>query len=170
MVVFALLYTRVDLPVLGKPMRQVVGFNTIEALTTIAAIAVALYAYKTVNQMVRDRSKDRVEKALELVYSPLYKILRDARDKGRKEHSQTTWDVSKLDLDRIDKILEDYGHYFDEGDLEAFRAALAIKTEEPIHHNSWLFDDKDVKGPFEDVIEKKWKRLHKEFRDLTKPP
>jgi hypothetical protein len=69
-VAFYFLYNT-TIPGLGKSVRSFVQYGTSELLTLLAAIAVALYAYKTVYEMTKDRRKDTVEKKLEKVYTPM---------------------------------------------------------------------------------------------------
>jgi hypothetical protein len=156
----------------GKSVRSFVQYGTSELLTLLAAIAVAIYAYKTVYEMTKDRRKDAVEKKLEKVYTPIYEILLGAREKGRTDHGPSTWDLSVDEAERIKGIMRHYGHYFkDKADLDRFRLTILRKGKrEPKYGKSWLFEE-TVMGPvFAKIIEREREALTKEFRELTKPP
>jgi hypothetical protein len=160
------------IPILGRSIRSFVAYGTSELLTLFASVAVALYAYKTVHEMMKDRRKDTVEKKLEKVYTPIYETLLGAREKGRSNHDPSTWDISVKEIEHIKDIMKEYGHYFrTREDLDTFRKTLLQKgKKEPTHGNSWLFQESDMGPVFEKVIEAEKEALIKEFRELTKPP
>jgi hypothetical protein len=158
------------IPLLGKSIRDYVQYGTTQILTLIAAIAVALYAYKTVNEMIRDRRKETIEKMLEQVYSPIYESLLEAKEKGTREHGGLKWDISTEKLDDINRIITNFGHYFDASDLLTLRNTLqkGLKQADPL--KSYLFQDTDIAETFDRIIEKKRNNLVKELRELIKPP
>jgi hypothetical protein len=170
----AVFYFLYNAPILGlgKSVRSYVQYGTSELLTLLAAIAVAMYAYKTVYEMTKDRRKDVVEKKLEKVYTPIYEILLGARERGRTNHGPSTWDLDMGEGEKIKGIMRDYGHYFkDKTDLDRFRVTVLKKgKKEPKYGNSWLFEETDMGPVFADIIEREREALTKEFRELTKPP
>jgi hypothetical protein len=168
---FYLLYN-MTIPGLGKSVRSFVAYGTSEVLTLLAAIAVALYAYKTVYEMMKDRRKDTVEKKLEKVYTPIYETLLGARERGRTTYGPSTWAVREEEMERIKAIIREYGHYFEKTeDLDSFRKTLLQKGKvEPKYGDSSLFEEVDMGPVFEKIIERKKEELTKQFRELTKPP
>jgi hypothetical protein len=170
-VAFYFLYNT-TIPGLGKSVRSFVAYGTSEVLTLLAAIAVALYAYKTVYEMMKDRRKATVEKKLEKVYTPIYEILLGARERGRTNHGPSTWAVRGEEMERIKAIIREYGHYFESTeDLDSFRKTLLQKGRVlPRYGDSSLFEE-DAMGPvFDEIIERKKEELTRQFRELTKPP
>jgi hypothetical protein len=158
------------IPLIGKSVRDYVQYGTTEIMTLIAAIAVALYTYKTVNQMIRNRRKETIEKMLEQVYSPIYESFFEAKKKGELKHRGLKWDISIEKLDDINRIIAKFGHYFDENDLQVLRDTLQKGKTQPEPFKSCLFEDADIAGTFSEIIEKKRNNLIKELRNLIKAP
>ena len=169
-VVFYFLYNT-PIPGLGKSVRSFVQYGTSELLTLLAAIAVAMYAYKSVYEMTKDRRKDVVEKKLEKVYTPIYEILLGAREKGRAIYGPSMWALPVDDEERIKDIMRQNGHYFkDKADLDRFRTTILEKGKMLPASSSLLYEE-TVMGPvFDEIIEREKEALTKEFRELTEPP
>lgn len=162
------------IPGLGKSVRSFVAYGTSEVLTLMATIAVALYAFKTVYEMTKDRRKDTVERMLENVYSPLYEILRKAKfengDRSKaRSHPGFEWSVKDDELDRIRNTVERFGHYFDRDEVTKF-SRLLEKPKRTRVSVFWFngFSEVEMSGRFE-YIKKQRQDLMEELRQLTKP-
>ena len=137
-------------------------------IMTAATVALARYAYVTIEEGKKDRRKDTIEKQLENVYTPIYEILRLARDRGQPLDS-STWAVSKKELERIDKIIATFGHYFGRDDLERFRKTLQRGKEEPAYKETMLYQTAEINDAVQ-YIEKRRKDLMTELEELTAAP
>jgi len=173
-VTFHVLYNT-TIPGLGKSVRSFVAYSTSEVLTLMAAIAVALYAYKTVYEMTKDRRKDTVEKMLENVYSPLYEILRKAKfenDERNKARSLSgfEWSVKDDELERMRNTVERFGHYFDRDEIAKFSRLLENPRRTRVNV-FWFngFSEVEMSRHFEYIVKQR-QDLMEELRRLAKPP
>lgn len=173
-VAFYVLYNT-TIPGLGKSVRSFVAYGTSEVLTLLAAIAVALYAYKTVYEMTKDRRKDTVERMLENVYSPLYEILRKAKfenDERSKARSLPgfEWSLKDDELDRIRNTVERFGHYFDRDEIAKFSKLLENPKRTRVNV-FWFngFSEVEMSRCFKYIMKQR-QDLTEELRQLTKPP
>ena len=81
-----------------------------------ATVIIAYYAYVTIKEGRKTRRKDTVEKMLEGIISPLCEILRKAWSEE--------WVVTESDFQRMNSIVEKYGHYLGETNLPEFLRSL----------------------------------------------
>ena len=134
-------------------------------ITTAATVPLVRYAYVTIGEGKKDRRKDTAEKQLENVYTPIYEILRLARERGQS-HGPSTWVISKKELERIDEIIARFGHYFGRVDLERFRKTLQRGKEEPVYKETMLYQTAEINDAVQ-YIEKRRKDLMAELEELT---
>ena len=162
-------------------------FSTI--LMTIVTVALARYAYVTIEEGKKNRRKDTIESMLENLYSRLYEILRSARyetsdfkamviaEWNRREGRVGPRDciLSEEQLARVREIVERFGHYMDPVEQSQLTKVLskpdsigAIQGErlkQPQH----LFLNTEIDLRF-DYIMKTRDTLRKELDDLIRVP
>lgn len=124
-VVFYFVYNW-KIPCLGS-LRDHVQLGATEILTLIAAVAVALYAYKTVHEMTKDRRKDRIEKMLEKVYNPFYEILSRQADKPVEATSTQPelYLYGTQDIRQLERIINCFSQYLKPVERAKIGQALA---------------------------------------------
>jgi len=99
---------------------------------SIVTLALAYYAYRTIEEGRKQRKKDTIEKMLENVFFPLYETLRRARfEEGRRGIRQEKFHRGPRDyafqereLAGMREIIERYGHYLDPVRLMKFNMDL----------------------------------------------
>jgi len=106
------------------------------AVTTVATVLLAVYAYGTIREMKRDRARITAENMLQNMFSPLYEILRRARfeDNGRSnarmkplrpgDVGPRDYALEKPEFQRIQDLIERFGYYLVEIQQEGFQKIL----------------------------------------------
>ena len=88
-----------------------------------ATLALAYYAYVTIEEGKKNRRKDTIEKKLERLYSPLYEIMWRARHEKSPEREwvrkpggdslSRDWAFLETEFEKVRSIFGRYGHYLE---------------------------------------------------------
>lgn len=157
----------------GKSIHGYLEVSTIDVLSTIVALLLAWYAFKTVDEMKRDRRKDAIEKKLEAAYSPLYEILRragfESTDQRKNLRGDVKWAVSEAEYDEMKIVIEKHGHCLGRGEAAKISKLLhEAKRQRPVTDWSYALPEPYVIERFED-LKKRRDDLMDEFDELTNP-
>jgi hypothetical protein len=157
----------------GKSIHYYLEVSTIDVLSAIVALVLAWYAFKTIDEMKRDRRKDAIEKQLEAAYSPLYEILRragfESTDHRNSLRGDAKWAVSEAEYSEMRMIIEKHGHHL--GRDEAARISKLLqeaKRQRPVADWSYALPEPYVIERYEH-LKKLRDDLIDEYDELTNP-
>jgi len=155
------------------------------AVTTVATVLLAVYAYGTIREMKRDRARITAENMLQNMFSPLCEILRRARTGNyyrhlaRQKPPQPTYvlprdyALEKREFERMQDLIEKFGFYLDKIQLtklykildeyDTVEVPVPLPTGKFVTRKYYRFHNSDM-DPFFDYVTNRRKELMTELQ------
>lgn len=146
----------------------------------VLTAALVYYAYRTIDEGKKDRTKDSIEKQLENLYNPLFEIMSEGEPYGtfssRHQKKLRYRRLLKTDRTTLRSALVSYGHYLDLETHEAIKSLLYIEEKSGKSHVIFPDDETtaelyaliDTYGDCLRRVREKRKQLIADYRKLTR--